>query len=1039
MDLDDVGRLLTDTSEANSWLRRLGIRDARTSHRNLLKIVDAGVSVDLMQSLLPQLEEHLPALSDPDMALNNLERFVAASRSPLALGSLFERDLEALPILLTIFSVSQYLSDVLVSDPESFELLRLTHGEPIAREVLVSEVSSELQSLPDEETFMDALRRIKQRETLRIAYGDLIRGQEIPTVTRQISWLADALCEAALTWSHNQLVNKFGEPRREDGAAAEFVVLALGKLGGAELNYSSDIDLIFLYDEDGKTHTTSGKTTGAQRQTTNREFFERLGKALVRLLGDNTALGIAYRVDMRLRPHGRQAPLVISRAAALRYYDSYGRTWERQALMKSRPIAGSIELGDDFLAALEPWVYRRYLSRADISGIKMIKRRIENRAQLEADERDIKTGHGGLRDIEFVIQFLQLLHGADTPEVRHTSTLEAIVALEKCGCLLHQESEFLAEQYVFLRKIEHRLQLMFDLQTHELPASDDECRKLAIRVGYKEGPHRSPLAAFRADLKEKTDRNRQILDHLLHDAFHSDEPAEPEIDLVLDPEPLPEQITDVLEKYRFRDIETAYQHLSALATESIPFLSTRRCRMFLAAIAPRLLKSIADSPAPDETLLNLTKVSDSLGGKAALWELFSANPPTLKLYTRLCATAPYLTDMLVGNPGMIDELMDSLLVQRLPTKKWLTSSLAELCRGAEDTEPMLHSFKNGQHLRVGVRDIVGKDDIRETHATLADIAETCLAQVTSEELAMLQEKHGVATLIEGDRAGETCEFAILALGKLGGKEPNYHSDLDLISIYEGEGNTTHRRPAKQTSNQHFFSQLTQRILKRMNQIGPYGRLYEVDARLRPTGKSGSPSISLAAFEKYFHEGKAQLWERQSLCKARPVFGLKRFQNQLKETVRTILTSVSWESSFSGEIYDMRLKMEKTAKPTNLKRGVGGTVDIEFIVQALQLKHAAEQSEILTTGTIDALAALASANILAAADATALSASYRLLRHVEARLRLLNTTARHDLPENEDELAKLAYLLDYPSAEKLKADVADATKQNREVFNRILRC
>ena len=708
MQVESVVEYLDSPARAHEWLRSLGIEDVQRAHRNLVEMAETGVTLDLLAIVWQQLGEHLAGVSHPDMVLNNLERFVSASRSPLALASLFDRDSEALPTLLQILSASQYLSDLLIRDPESYDLLRLTEGQPVSREVLVSEICSEVDLLSNDQAVMAALRRYKHRETLRIAYGDIIRKQRIETVTRQISLLAEAICEAALLAAWRSQESKRGVPRLVDGERARFVVVALGKLGGSELNYSSDIDLVMLHGGDGK--------TDGEHSIGNQEFFERLARTFTKLLTEPTDLGTAYRVDLRLRPNGGQAPIAIAVDDALRYYDVTGRTWERQAFVKARPIAGDIDLGQHFLAQLEPWIYRRYLTRADISGIKALKRRIEQRSRREGtDARDVKTGAGGIRDIEFVIQFLQLLNGGDLPEVRGGNTLAAIGGLEQAGCLTMQERSILEQNYDFLRRVEHRLQIMFDLQTHTLPDSDAELRRLAIRMGYAEDDASPALDRFKNDIATKTGLNRKILDHLLHDAFGEDSESAPETDLVLDPSPPQRAIRDVLGRYGFADVIEAHKILTALATEKISFLSTRRCRHFLASIAPRLLQAIAATPDPDATLVNLSKVSDSLGGKGVLWELFSFNPPSLRLYVQLCASSSYLAGLLTSNPGMIDELMDSLVLDRLPTSASLSATLEDLCRGASDVEPILHSFKHSQHLRVGVRDILNRDDIQAAH------------------------------------------------------------------------------------------------------------------------------------------------------------------------------------------------------------------------------------------------------------------------------------------------------------------------------------
>lgn len=1026
--IDDLVALLDDPRAAKNWLKSLELADIDRAHDNLVRIAESRMTLDLVAVICEQLAQNLPAVSDPDMALNNLERFVSAARNPLALGALFERDEEALPTLLTIFSTSQYLSEYLVRDPESFDLLRLTEGKPVSRDVLVGELSGEVNSLQDEPAVMAALRWIKRRETLRIGYGDLIREQSIETVTRQISFLAEALCEAALQAAYRKLQERRGLPRRADGQRSRFVVLALGKLGGGELNYSSDIDLMFLYEADGR--------TDGEKVATNQEYFDRLGRQLIKLLSESTDLGIAYRIDMRLRPEGSQGSIASSLESALGYYDVMGRTWERQAFVKARPIAGDLEFGDEFLRQLEPWIWRNYLSRADITGIKALKRRIERRARVEeGDTRNVKTGRGGIRDIEFAIQFLQLLNGGDLPHIRTGNTLKAIMALERDGCLTYQERTILEENYAFLRKIEHRLQILFDLQTHVLPEEDEELRKLAIRMGYEDTPHQSALEEFKSEYAQKTAENRKILDHLLHDAFSEDSDAEPEVDLVLDPDPTHGTIQSVLGSYRFRDVRDAYRNLMALSSERVRFLSTRRCRHFLAAIAPQLLAAIDRTPDPDATLVNLAKVSDSLGGKGVLWELFSFNPPSLDLYVRMCGASNYLSDILVSNPGMIDELMDSLVLDKLPGYEALRSMLADLTRGAEDLMPILHSFKNSQHLRVGVRDILGKEDIQNTHRALSDIAEVILRQITQWEFDRLTEKFG-RPMIDGD---QPCELVILAMGKMGGREPNYHSDMDIVFLYEADGTTQPLRPghkAKTTTNQHFFGELGQRIIKMVNHMGPHGRLYELDPKLRPTGKSGTLAISLAEFAKYHRDGLGQLWERQALCKARPVFGsADACQRMMNEVLRAIVQH-PWQAEHAAQIRHMRRRMEETARKTNLKRGPGGTVDIEFVVQMLQLKHVADDPSVLLPNTLNALVALHEGGYLGSHDFEFFDRAYRFLRSIEARLRLMNTAARHDLPQDELELKKLAWLLDYPDGPSLARQTHEITHQTRETFERV---
>jgi len=1032
MNTATLRQYLDDSCTAGAWLRGLGLVDVRRAHRNLLGMAEAGVTLDLLCVVCDQLERLLPGCADPDMALHNLERFVRAARNPLSVGTLFQRDPHALHTLLQIFSTSQYLSDLLAVDPESFDLLRLTEGQPVARQSLVDELCAELAALDHDALVLRAIRRFKRRETLRIAYADIVREQSLKTVTEQISYVADAAVEAALQAALRKFQSQRGKPRRADGQPARFVVLAMGKLGGMELNYSSDIDLIFLCENDGR--------TDGERPISNVEFFSLVGREIVRLLTEATELGSVYRVDLRLRPEGQRGPVAMDVQAALRYYDNRGRTWERQAYIKARPVAGCLELGAEFLERLRPWVYRRYLSHADISGIRALKRRIEQIAQEGGGACDVKTGRGGIRDIEFVIQFLQLLNGGDLPELQSANTLDALQQLEQVGCLTNLERSLLEQNYVFLRKIEHRLQIMLDLQTHRLPEGRDELRKLALRMGYSNTDARSALETFLADLRDKTELNRKILDHLLHDAFSDDRQTQAEVDLVLDPDPPEARIVEVLGRYPFRDARQAYRNLMALGEERIGFLSTRRCRHFLAAIAPRLLEAIAATADPDATLVNLGQVSDSLGGKGVLWELFSFNPPSLRLYVELCAYSPYLSGILTTNPGMIDSLMDSLVLDKLPSLEILRRQLADLCRGAEDIDPILHSFKNDQQLCAGVRDILGKEDVRASTGALSDIAEACLEQVAGREYRKLADRFGVPQIGDGPRAGQPCDMVILALGKFGGREMNYHSDLDVIFLYESDGSTVappRSKVRETTTTQHFFSQLGQRIITSVGRQTGYGRLYEIDARLRPTGRSGALATTFDEFARYFATGVGQLWERQALCKARVVYGSPRAAQLAESLAARAAFDHPWQTANAGEIRQMRRRLEESAPAAgDLKRGPGGLVDVEFLVQMLQLRHGRDNANIRRPNTLEALDALRRAGLLSADDFKTFDAGYRLLRTIEGRLRLMNATARDQLPQDPAELSKLAGLLRYPGRDALLSDYETATREIRRRFNRL---
>jgi glutamate-ammonia-ligase adenylyltransferase len=1084
MHIDEIHKNLESLQESKTLLHSWNLRDPERGFHNLTHLA-ANIGAEKLAELSPPLSRLLPRCPDPDMALNSLERFLSHTGSGDLIPALIENRSRTLEKVIQLFSTSQYFSDLLAGHPDYLDMLRIPLRRSPSQKEMRDQLQGEVDAAFEDSAVLRAFVRFRQKQILRIGTNDIIRDRPLEEVTRDISHVAHAALEVALATALRSMGNRFGQATTVTGRPARCVILAFGKFGGEELNYSSDVDLMFIYDEEG---TTKGRRV---RYISNDDFFARVTSEVVRLLTTHTDRGQAYRIDLRLRPEGHRGPLSRSLASTLSYYDTLGRTWERQALIKIRPVAGDLELGDRFVRSIEPFVYRKYLSFAEINEIKALKRRMEKKVgRAGVSEKEVKTGHGGIRDIEFAIQFLQLLNGGDLPEVRQRNTLLAMHALERAGCLTAQECLILEDAYRFLRKTEHRLQVMFDLQTHRLPESEEELRKLALRMGYRvrreEGPplpatirkedttdpgpqspesdllitllkpdarsqkHLEPLAAFLDDYREKTRLNRKILEHLLHQTFpEEDGQTEPESDLMLQPAPDPETIRAVLERYPFRDLQAVYHNLNQLATESVPFLSTRRCRQFLASIAPRLLRALADTPDPDMALVNLEKVTASLGAKGVLWELFSFNPPSLKLYVELCAASQYLSEILITNPGMIDELLDSLVLNQPRSALELQLELTELCRGAADPEPILHSFQDKEILRIGVRDILGKDTIQQTTAALSELAETILAQIATLQEPHLYKRFGVPYLAEGPGAGKASRYVILGLGKLGGKELSYHSDLDLILIYEGDGRTgpppgasRHDR-YEHTDNFHFFTELTQRIIKVTSLLGPMGRLYHVDMRLRPTGKSGSLVIPLTEFVRYYDVGGAQLWERQALTRARIVFGDPDFGRDVMEVVNRGAYSLEWSPAIADEILDMRERLEASRSGRDLKRGIGGIVDVEFLVQLFQLKYGREMPALRTPNTWDALEALGSTRLLGQTDHSILRASYDFLRLVESRLRIVHNRSLDELPEGKEDLEKLARRLGcepffgITAADRFLADLERNTRQTRETFDRLV--
>jgi glutamate-ammonia-ligase adenylyltransferase len=1012
MNFNDTSLLLNSPDTAIPWLRSLRLNRPDRAFENLIDISRAGLPHELMPTLLDRLREYLPAAVRADDALDGVARFIGASRSPLAVGTLIERDGQALETLLQLFGSSPLVAEWMIADPESYDLLRMAGTDPVDRDSLVQELCEEVNALSELPSALRVLRRFQRREISRIVFGDLVHRQAVSTVTAQLSFVADAVCEAALRTARRAQFATRGVPRRSDGVQSAFVVLGLGRVGGTELGYADELDLVCLYESEG--HTDGPKPLS------NAEYFSRLADEFRSLLTLDTELGPAYAVSFQCRPLGESGPLASSADRALHYYDTMGRTWERQAYVKARVVAGDHSLGREFLSEMEPWIYRRFLNRADVAGVHAMKRRIERKARLDAsDNVDAHQLLETIRDLEQVVQFLQLINGGPTPAVRVTNTWLAIQRLEETGCLVRQEAQTLLDSYSLLRTAEHRIHVGFASWPFASLDEDEKSRRLNSLWASTESSSVTARESWPDDFFRALRDGQSSIQSLLHESFGNDTESVPEADLILDPLPADVEINSVLAPYGFHDKRLAYRHLTSLATERIRFLSTRRCRYFLSLIARHLLTLIGKTPEPDRTLESLCQVSDSVGGKGILWELFSASAATLDLYVRLCAGSPYLTSILTGNPGMLDDLMDSLVVNKLPDRDRLRTMLDDLSRGAGDPLTILQHFKDLQHLVVGVRDLLGKEDIQNSLAFLADVAHVSLERIAGSQFELLSERFGVPSL---HRAHETCEFALVALGKLGGREPNYHSNFDLLMVYQADGATVPagRRSSPGTSNQHFFNELARRIVQQCGESDMRPQLFDVNFDMRMAGTRNALSVPFDEFAQFFQSGRASIHERQSLCRARPIFGSEALRSRVQDLIGQILR-MPLESSDREALRQARRNLEPPGQPWNLKRSPGGTMDVEHVCQVMQLQHARVEPNVLATGTLEGLARLRDFGFIESSQANSLIDSYRYLRGVEARLRLMNATARHTLPTDPSEIARLVYLLGAESEATLRCE------------------
>lgn len=1020
-------------SLAQYFSQRVSFSNSSEAIERIEAIKRAGLSSDLFLFLVERLGDLLGRTLDADATLERFARFVLAARSPQSLVVLLQRDPASMESLLQLLSASHWLSECLIEDPEAFDLIRMTGGQPIDREVLVDEIYAECQSATSVKAAQSILKRHRRRETLRIAFGDLVQRQPLELTCEQLTFLADAILGAAIETAGLLLDRRRVEQDKQQGhvnpgshpSSMEFIAgatsesvkeqvslacIASGAYGGKELDYVGDLEVLFV--------------AQPQSDLISDQLAREWVDLVIELLSSGDHLGPTYPLTFRLMPRD-EADMVIETNRLGRYFELSGRTWHRQEFIKARVAAGDESVGEAFLARLQPWIYRRYLGAADQEGIRGLKRKLyrwttrsidddedeqgqDASLQVQGERQDaanmlLKLSVASAEEIAFAVRFLQLLNGSDLPQIRVGNTLRAIEALEQAGCLTMQERSLLTEHYVAFRQLGHRLQLASNLLV-------DDASGQQQRSGV-EDPQ-----SVRTDLLRRRGVCRRIVDHLLGDVFTEAEDIPPETEMVLDPDFDSEAAIQILAGYGFAEPAAAFRQLLSLATESIRFLSDRRSRHFLAGIAPKLLEEIARTPNPDMTLERFAAVSDSLGGKAALFELFQTNPSTLRLCVRLCATSPYLTGILTSNPGMVDELIDSLLLDRLPSFEELEAGSRELCRFAEDIEPILHSLKNSAHLRIGVRDVLGRDGIQETHRAIADTAEVCLRRIAEDSWQFMIDRFGQPL----DDAGRAVGLTMIALGKLGGRETNYHSDLDVLFVYDADGRTKPLAGGcrESTSNSHFFHELTQLICKRANQHGAWGRLFELDSRIRFShDRGGAMAVTIEQFRQHFSDPACRLWQRLALVNARIFFRLKDpgssaidAEQQIDAMIQRALLYPAWAPELAVEAANLRTVLQRGAAEENIKRGAGGTMDVEAIVQMLLLRRAADLQGQLGVGTLEGLDLLRNGGWISIDRAQQLATGYRYLRSVESNLRLMNLPARHDLPQSADELRPLAFAM-----------------------------
>jgi len=911
-----------------------------------------------------------------------------------------------LDTLPRVFAASEFVARGCVQQPALLQEL-VTSGDLLRAYPagdLTARVAKFLNDAADEPALKTRLRRLRRREMLRIAWRDLAGWADLDETLATLSEFADACVDGALARLHAWAVAKSGEPQGEQsGKPQRLVVLALGKLGGQELNFSSDIDLIFAYPEEGETQGAA--------PLSNHEFFIRLGQSLINVLHENTADGFVFRVDMRLRPNGASGPLALSFGAMEHYYQTHGREWERYAFIKARVIAGDIQAGAELLKTLKPFVYRKYLDYGTIESIRDMKAMIERETARKGMHGNIKLGRGGIREIEFIAQTQQLIRGGREPQLQERRLLTVLPRMVAAGCMDARTGEELTQAYIFLRNIEHRLQMAADQQTQQLPTDEAGERRLAFASGFAD------VKGLANELERSRDKVHRHFAQLFRTEAGAAGEREPDrLAAVWLGTADAESARQILRDSGYTQPEEALNLVNALREGPMVSAYSTGARARIDRVVPLVLKAAGQSDDPLTTLQRLVHLLEAVGRRTVYFSLMAENPQVLTQLVRLGSASPWIANWIAQHPIVLDELLNPTLYE-LPTPAALQDELRQrLAHIPEDDLELqmevLREFRHGHVLRVAATDIGPGLAPEQTGAALAAVAESMVTAALELAARDLERKHG-APQCPGRETPPG--FAVIGYGKLGSQELGYGSDLDMIFLYEGcdEGMT---HGARALPNEAFFARLGQRLIHILTTRTPGGILYEVDMRLRPSGKSGPLVTSLAAFRDYQRD-HAWTWEHQALVRARPVAGSPLLTRQFAEVREEILCRPRDPAKLRTEVREMRDKMaaEKVRHDdtqADVKHDPGGIVDIEFMVQYWVLRWAHDHPGLTRhTENIHLLEALKAEGLLEPARAELLTQAYRRYLSVEHRLKLMERGSLANPAELGDWPAKVRQIWD----------------------------
>ncbi len=864
-------------------------------------------------------------------------------------------------------------------------------NSPLLEGALYQQVYEGVMAAQDEAVFIQQLRKYRNWQMTRIAIRDLANLATLEETLRDLSDLADALVTAALDWHYERACVRYGVPiGKESGRPQKLLVIGMGKLGGQELNFSSDIDLIFVYPEGGETQAHAGQTI--RRPISNDQFFTRLGQAVNKSLVETTQDGFVYRVDMRLRPFGDAGALAISFSGMEHYYEIHGRAWERYALIKARVIAGDPEDAAYLFDILRPFVYRRYVDFSAMDALRELKQMIAAKVKKKGMEDNIKLGRGGIREIEFIVQAFQLIYGGRDRSLQSRSLLLTLTQLVQRKLMDESDCQQLKEAYVFLRRTENRLQAWQDEQTHDLPKEARQQAMLAQSMGY------DTYESFLVDLNQYREMVQAQFDAVFAEEAKCEE-ADHLSDLWLEEAEEADDLNQIMAYGLTHEQAQSFLHqLRTFKTGRTVQTLEKEGVVRLNQVMPIVLREILTLHPEALCLERVLGVIESIVKRSVYLVLLKENVPALKRLIELCYVSAWLTDMLVKYPALLDQLLDETVLFSPLDAQALRQESELILQASEHNEEefmnALRQWRHAQVFKVAAADITGHVPVIEVSNYLTWIAEAVLNCVVAFAWRWMQQKNGLpGGMTEHNRRNP---FMVIGYGKLGGIELGYGSDLDVVFVYQGlkSGDQAVSPTGKTLDNAMYFIRMGQKIISLMTTLMPTGILYDVDTRLRPNGASGMMVVDFEGYQHYLQH-KAWVWELQAFVRARAVTGDDQAIEAFNAFKCAFLQQKRTCEQIRTEVVEMRQKMMAELDKSNerifdLKQGRGGIVDIEFMVQYLVLSYAHQYPVLCEySDNLRSLNAMIKVGVLTQKEGNALLEAYMAYRSKYHRMALQN--------------------------------------------------